>query len=67
VAYDSATLGAGFDAGYLEKLKAEVAKEYARIKALLGDELTSVQISLFLVPVECADTLAQDFEKKLRK
>lgn len=67
VAYDSAILGAGFDAGYLEKIKGEVKNEYVRIKALLGGELTSVQISLFLVPVECSDTLAQDFEKKLRK
>ncbi|MBE1527910.1 hypothetical protein GGC65_002366 [Sphingopyxis sp. OAS728] len=67
VAYDSATLGSGFDAGYLDSLKEEVAMEYARIKALLGDELASVQISLFLVPVECADTLALDFEQKLRK
>lgn len=67
VAYDSATLGAGFDTDYLENLKEEVESEYARIKVLLGDELTSVQIALFLVPVECAATLAQDFEKKLRK
>lgn len=67
VAYDSATLGAGFDAAYLEKLKAEVEKEYERIKALLGEELETVQISLFLVPVECADTLAKEFEAKLRK
>lgn len=67
VAYDSAALGTGFDADYIEKLKEEVAKEYFRVKALLSDDLSSVQISLLLVPVECAATLAQDFEKKLRK
>lgn len=67
VAYDSATLSKGFEAAYLGKLKAEVEKEYERIKALLGEELASVQISLFLVPVECADTLAKEFETKLRK
>jgi len=66
VAYDSETLGAGFDPNYLETLKDEVEKEYARIKALMSSDLDSVQISLFLVPVDCADTLAQDFEKKLR-
>lgn len=67
VAYDSATLSAGFDVSYIENLKDEVEKEYTRIKELLGGDLTSVQISLVLVPVECAKTLAQDFENKLRK
>ncbi|MBB4610945.1 Hachiman antiphage defense system protein HamA [Sphingomonas yabuuchiae] len=67
VAYDSATLSAGFETGYLTKLKVEVENEYGRIKALLGEELDSVRISLFLVPIECADTLADEFETKLRK
>lgn len=67
VAYDSTTLGSGFEDAYLDKLRAEVETEYARIKEILGEELASVQISLFLVPVECADTLAQKFEETLRK
>jgi len=67
VAYDSATLNAGFDANYLQNLKDEVEKEYNRIKTLLDGDLTSVRISLFLVPVECAETLAHDFENKLRR
>lgn len=67
VAYDSDTLNAGFDTRYLEKLQDEVEKEYDRIKTLLDGDLTTVQVSLFLVPVECAETLAQDFENKLRR
>lgn len=67
VAYDSDTLNAGFDTRYLEKLKDEVEKEYGRLKTLLDGDLTTVQISLFLVPVECAETLAHDFENKLRR
>lgn len=66
VAYDSETLGAGFDADYLTALKDEVEREYARIKGLMNPDLDSVQISLFLVPVDCADAIARDFEKKLR-
>lgn len=67
VAYDSTILGSGFTVDYLEKLKEEVEKEYSRIKALLVDDLTTVKISIFLIPVLCADTLAKDFENELRK
>jgi len=67
VAYDSTILGSGFTVDYLAKLKEEVEKEYSRIKALLVDDLTTVKISIFLIPVLCADTLAKDFEKELRK
>lgn len=67
VAYDSTILGSGFTVDYLAKLKEEVEKEYSRIKALLVDDLTTVKISIFLIPVLCADTLAKDFEKELRQ
>jgi len=67
VAYDSATLGAGFDEDYVEGLKVEVQDEYERIKARMGAELNDVEVSLFLIPVECAATLAGDFESELRR
>ena len=66
VAYDSETLNAGFSPDYLVGLQKEVETEYQKIVQKIGEELKSVQISLFLVPVECAETLAVDFEKKLR-
>ncbi|KST57979.1 hypothetical protein AO398_23700 [Methylobacterium sp. GXS13] len=67
VAYDSATLGAGFNAAYLTLLKREVRDEYDQIKAGIDDELRDVEVSLFLVPVECAATLARTFEARLRR
>jgi hypothetical protein len=66
VAYDSVTLQIGFDANYVSLLQQEVEDEYERIKARIGDELKNVEVSLFLVPIECVATLAQDFEKRLR-
>ena len=66
VAYDSMTLGAGFGDNYVEGLKMEVRAEYERIKARMGADLTEVEVSLFLIPVECAATLVGDFESKLR-
>lgn len=67
VAYDSRTLNSGFSPEYLDKLKIEVEDEYKRIKAKIGNGLKSIKISLFLVPIECASTLARDFNKELRK
>jgi len=66
VAYDSMTLGAGFDDDYVEDLRVEVRDEYERIKARMGTELNEMEVSLFLIPVECAATLVGDFESKLR-
>lgn len=67
IAYDSATLSPGFAPDYVERLRVEVEAEYARIKARLGRELDRVEVAMFLVPVECADTLAVEFEKRLRR
>lgn len=67
IAYDSATLSPGFDPGYVKRLRDEVDAEYARIKTQLGHELDRVEVAIFLVPVECADTLATEFEKRLRR
>lgn len=67
VAYDSATLGVGFDEDYVKGLKVEVQDEYERIKTRIGAELNDVEVSLFLIPVECAATLAGDFESELRR
>jgi hypothetical protein len=67
IAYDSATLSPGFDPGYVKQLREEVELEYERVKARLGRELDKVEVALFLVPIECADTLASEFEKRLRR
>jgi hypothetical protein len=67
IAYDSATLSPGFAPGYVERLRDEVSVEYAQIKTQLGHELDRVEVAMFLVPVECADTLAVEFEKRLRR
>ncbi|MBP1806875.1 hypothetical protein J2Z33_002742 [Rubellimicrobium aerolatum] len=66
VAYDSTTLQSGFNAVYVNLLQREVEDEYVRIKNQIGDELSGIQVSIFLVPIECATTLARDFEKQLR-
>lgn len=67
IAYDSATLSPGFDPEYVKQLREEVELEYERIKTRLGRELDKVEVALFLVPVECADTLAAEFEKRIRR
>ncbi|MEX6508835.1 dsDNA nuclease domain-containing protein [Jiella sp. M17.18] len=67
IAYDSDTLSKGFDAAYVTHLRDEVEGEYNRIKQRIGPELGKVEIALFLVPVECASTLAKEFEKRLRR
>jgi hypothetical protein len=60
-------LSPGFDPGYVKQLREEVELEYERVKARLGRELDKVEVALFLVPIECADTLASEFEKRLRR
>lgn len=67
IAYDSATLLPGFAHDYVERLRFEVDTEYSRIKSRLGGELDRVEVAIFLVPVECADTLGVEFEKRLRR
>lgn len=67
VAYDSETLNGGFDPDYVASLQSEVQTEFGRIKTRIGRELDNVEVSLFLVPIECSTTLGQDFEKKLRR
>jgi len=67
IAYDSATLSPGLAPDYVDHLRAEVDAEYTRIKSQLGSELERVEVAMFLVPIECADTLAVEFEKRLRR
>jgi hypothetical protein len=67
IAYDSATLSPGFAPDYISSLREEVEHEYERIKTRFGRELEHAQIVLFLIPVDCADTLAIEFEKQLRR
>lgn len=66
IAYDSATLGRGFSADYLEGLRAEAEGIYEKLKAELHVDFGDVRIHIFLIPVECAATLARAFETALR-
>lgn len=67
IAYDSAVLSAGFDAGYVAKLKGEAEAAYLAVKSNLPAALRDIQIHVFLVPVECAKSLTASFGSALRK
>lgn len=67
VAYDSEVLSHGFEPTYLAKLVDEVTAAYDALKEkLVGPPFEKVEIALFLIPVECAATLAAEFGKQLR-
>jgi hypothetical protein len=62
IAYDSAVIAAGDQTGYVDELKKEVTSSYEAIKAQLSQNLKNAQVHVFLVPVECAASLAKSFE-----
>lgn len=66
LAYDSSVLARGYKDEYVKDLIDEVKKSYDDIKAKLLGPMKSVEIVIFLIPVECASTLAKEFGKKLR-
>jgi hypothetical protein len=66
VAYDSEVIARGFEPTYLAKLVEEVTAAYEKLKKKLSGPLEAVEIVIFLIPVECASTLASEFGKKLR-
>jgi Cap4 dsDNA endonuclease/Cap4 SAVED domain len=61
LAYDSAVLGSGYDAGYKPKLIEEVMRSYEAIKPRLPTSVQNVKVHIFLIPVECVKTLTQQF------
>lgn len=65
LAYDSAVIAAGNKPGYVESLIAEVTASYHRTMALLPTALNDAQVHFFLIPVQCAVSLASSFEKHL--
>lgn len=65
VAYDSAILAGGFSDNYLEGLRAEAESIYADLKNGLQTDFRDIRIHIFLIPVECADTLARTFGSAL--
>lgn len=65
IAYDSEVIGAGDQPSYVTKLVAEVTASYEQIKRRLPNNLSEVQVHVFLVPVECAISLANSFESHL--
>lgn len=65
IAYDSGVISAGGQPGYVTELIAEVTVSYERIKRQLPNKLRDVQVHVFLVPVECAVSLANSFESHL--
>lgn len=67
VAYDSAVLAAGFADDYVERLQTEVEATYRLIKDRFSDALKKVRIHVFLVPVQGAYDLLEEFKARLRR
>ena len=66
IAYDSEVLAEGFTHDYLDGLRQEANVVSAAIQAELGTDLRDFKIHIFLIPVECADTLSDLFETTLK-
>lgn len=65
IAYDSAVLGRGFSANYREMLVEEVTERYTAIKPMLPQAVATLHVHIFLIPIECVTTLAQQFGQKI--
>lgn len=65
IAYDSAVLGGGFTTDYRDKLINEITERYVQIKPMLPVEVEEMRVHVFLVPIECVTTLAQQFGQKI--
>lgn len=66
IAYDSDVLAEGFTHDYLDGLRQEANEVSAAIQAELDTDLRDFKIHIFLIPVECADTLSGLFETTLK-
>ncbi|WP_296104674.1 Hachiman antiphage defense system protein HamA [uncultured Agrobacterium sp.] len=67
VAYDSVVLAEGFADDYVARLQAEVEDKYRLIKGQFSEALNKVRIHVFLVPVQGAATLLEEFKVRLRR
>ena len=67
IAYDSDALSSGFTDKYVENLRDEAERIYEAVKAGVSADFRDIKIHIFLVPVECADTLKQTFDAALRR
>lgn len=67
IAYDSDILSAGFSSDYVSKLSDEAETLYDAVKTGLASEFVDIKIHIFLVPVECADTLTRAFDAAIRR
>lgn len=67
IAYDSDVLSIGFTDEYIKHLRDEADEMYEAVKAGVSSEFRDVRIHIFLVPLECADTLTQTFDAELRR
>jgi hypothetical protein len=65
IAYDSAVLSGGFTADYRDKLITEVTERYAQIKPMIPAAVEEIRVHVFVVPIECVTTLAQQFGQKI--
>ena len=61
VAYDSEVLGAGYAEDYRVRLIEEVKASYEALKPRLPASLKAVKVHIFLVPIECVETLTSQF------
>lgn len=66
IAYDSDVLSSGFTEAYIEGLRKEAVGIYDSVKAGLDSDFRDIKIHIFLIPVECADTLTRTFDAALR-
>jgi hypothetical protein len=67
IAYDSDVLSIGFTDEYIEHLRHEADGMYEAVKAGVSSDFRDIRIHIFLVPVECADTLTRTFDAALRR
>lgn len=66
IAYESDVLSGGFSEAYVEGLREEAEGIYDSMKAGLDSEFRDIKIHIFLIPVECAETLMSTFDATLR-
>jgi hypothetical protein len=67
IAYDSDVLSAGFTDDYVSQLRNEAEALYEAVKIGFASEFLNIKIHIFLVPIECADTLTRTFDAALRR
>ncbi len=66
LAYDSAVLSSGYDAGDKPKLIEEVTRVYEGLKPRLPTSLQPMKVHIFLIPTECVKTLTEQFAQLMQ-